>query len=683
MGNLKEALASERSRLFVGRKPEIAIVQNWLSRQHAPTEVLFLTGMGGIGKSALMLRYLNMGQESGALCIWLDARICTETPSGFLEALQSTLFLHSVTGSALRASLPKLAASLSRQKTLLCIDNYEQLHPIGGWLRDVFLPEMSAAGLLVVLASRQDFSAEWLNDLAWGNRVRQLRLAPLSRHEAQHYYKNLGLNNPDEIERLVRDSKGLPLSMALSAEKSKLAKPEHETAEWPVSSLVTAELLREVDTSDLQDILDLLCILPQASPESLRRLLGASLSARQLHQLIRLSFVRPVTGGFSLHDVARAHLLWDLTHREPARYQSLRLRIVADACRELKKADFREKKRISADLLSICRDSFQLNSVSLIPANPLDYMMNAFRSDDLSHLHRLVSEEGEVSITLESEARIHELLDGLAERFPESIRVFRSLEGIPLAFNSGVLLYRETYYFLEDFIPGVLDCCFPLESEHLKQLSLEEADTYYHLLSASTSLDPVHSFYELKGILITDGLSLNSAVGIRSLIVTKTEELHGLLQTMGFRVRPLLGLPETHPTHGAFIYELEDLGESVAFLLQSSFAAKQAGNESVPTENDVRTALSSIGNAAALGRTELARKLHCNGSELQQKVRGLLSLDPPPSPLNVRGRDLLRLLCAEPTIISEAAAIRLHISRPTYFRCKREAIAGLTKLLGY
>ncbi|KIL36966.1 hypothetical protein SD71_04495 [Cohnella kolymensis] len=200
MPSLKEALTIERNRLFVGRELERSYMLNWLTQKAAPTEVLFISGMGGIGKSALMLQFINMAQDENVLCIWLDGRVCTETPAGFLESLQ--------------ASLPNsvdIVSAMSRQRTLLCIDNYDYLHRIEGWLREVFLPLLSATGLLVVLASRQDLAMDWKNDLAWRGRVRQMRLAPISRREALEFYTNRGLAKNGKLEQLISETKGLPL----------------------------------------------------------------------------------------------------------------------------------------------------------------------------------------------------------------------------------------------------------------------------------------------------------------------------------------------------------------------------------------------------------------------------------------------------------------------------------------
>ena len=519
MLTLKKVLSIEQSRMFVGRKPEIELMKSWLEQENPPTEIVFISGIGGIGKSTLLLRFLNMAQDEHRLCIWLDGRSCTSTPDGFLEAIY-TFLIQKVPGYASeKTSITDIATFISEQSTVLCVDNFEHLHRINGWLREVFLPELSASDLLVIFVARQELGMEWKNHLAWRNRIRYIRLTPISSLEAREYFTLVGLDIYPELDNLIYETKGLPLAMALSAERFKLPL-HHSPTSWPISHLVSAELLREVVSSDLQEIIDLLCILPQSNVELLSELLHSSISNQQLHELSRLSFVRPTVDGFALHDVARVHLLEQFMQREPSRYHKLCLRIAHEVIRQLNRADIQYKKRMAADLLSICRDYIQVDSKKIISINPSFTKMESYRHSDLPHLHNLINKQKQGILTLESGAHVHQLLDALGMHFPESIQVFRSADGKPLAFTAGLLLYQDTIAFLEPFVPQVLENCFPSEIEQMRQLQLNEADTYYLLLTASTKLDPQYPFYELNGILLAEGFSRNSTVGMRSILVT-------------------------------------------------------------------------------------------------------------------------------------------------------------------
>ncbi|KIL36965.1 hypothetical protein SD71_04490 [Cohnella kolymensis] len=226
---------------------------------------------------------------------------------------------------------------------------------------------------------------------------------------------------------------------------------------------------------------------------------------------------------------------------------------------------------------------------------------------------------------------------------------------------TGLLLYRETMDFLEPFMPGVLDACFSNEAERMKQLSLEQSDTFYQLLAAAAISDPDYSFYELNGMLITDSLSRLSAAGMRSVVVTKLEDTDELLLNLGFRKRSLSGLPEDHPSYGASVHEQDlrslDFGEYVlAFLKAVSPTESQESMDSDFTEGDVQAALSLVSHAAALERSELARKLNCSGPDLQQKLQSIIFQDPPLLPLTRRKQALLQLLWETPSLTADAAA---------------------------
>lgn len=680
MGKLSEALSVERTRLFVGRGIELRFIHNWLTVQDAPTEVLFISGMGGVGKSALMLQFLNMAQLEGISSIWLDGQVCTDTPAGFLESLNAFLIHHPVVKASRNLSIQDILAEMARRKLLLCIDNYEYIHKIEAWLREVFLPGLSASGLLVVLASRQDLAFNWKNDLAWQNRIKHIRLAPLTREEARHYFTLRGFAKESEMERLISNSQGLPLAMALFVEHLRFPKPESAAAALPISMRVSAEMLREVASSELKEVLDLLCILPYADPKWLGRLLGTPLTVMDLGRLTQFSFIRTTVGGLALHDVARNFLIEDFLGREPERFQALRIKIMEGLTNELKQSVGQEKNRIASVLLLTCRDLFRLNSISIFSAN-MDFMqMQPFRNSDLPHLHQIITEDIAYSISAEIDPA---LLDALAEQFPENIHVFRSAEGVPLTYTAGVLLYKETISLLERFIPGVIDDVFPKEIKHMRHLPLEKADTYYQLLTGVSTRKSDYSFYELVGTIVSES-TIHYTAGLRHVVVTTYEQTNELLRNLGFRTRPLPGRTREHPLYGASIHDRDmrgsDVGDFLLSLVKAPLGEEITDKSYELTEKEILTALTLIGNPSALEQTDLARKLSRSGLQLQQKLQSIFS-DRPPYPFTKREQDLLKILVKAPLLTAEMAAQRLHFSRATYYRARREAIQHLKDIL--
>lgn len=680
MGKLGEALSVERARLFVGRDKELRFIQKWITQHDAPTEVVFISGMGGIGKSALMLQFLNTAQQERILSIWLDGRVCMDTPGGFLESLNAFLIHHPAVKASPNKSIQDIIAEMTHRKLLLCIDNYEYIHKIEGWLKEVFLPGLSANGLLVVLASRQDLSFNWKNDLAWQNRIRHIRLDPLTRREAQHYFSLRGLGQGGAMERLINNSQGLPLAMALFVEHLIFPKQGNSASDLPISMRVSAEMLREVATSELKEVLELLCILPYADSKWLGQLLETPLTVVELDRLTQFSFIRPTVGGLALHDVARNFLIEDFLQREPVRFQTLRRRVMEGLRNELKQAVGQEKNRIASVMLTSCRDLFHLDSVSIFSANIDSMQMQPFRNSDLPHLHQIINEDITYSISSEID---HALLDALAEQFPESIHVFRSAEGIPLTFTAGFLLYKETISILERFLPGVLDDVFPKEIKHMRYWSLEKSDTYYQLLTGVSTRKSDYSFHELVGTIVSD-LIIHYTAALRFVIVTSYKQTNDLLLNLGFQTRPLSDKNREHPLFGSFIYERDlrgsDIGDYLLGLVKTPSDSGKADNFYELTEKEIITALTLIGNPSALEQTDLARKLSCSGPKLQQKLQHILT-DHPAYPLTERDQALLKVLTEFPRLTAEMAAERLHLSRATYYRSRREAILNLKVII--
>jgi len=683
---LSEALSVERARLFVGREDELDCMRDWIAGEGVPTEVLFLSGMGGMGKSALMLRFLDMAQTEGIFAIWLDGRISADTPAGFMESLNAFLIHKPLANASPNGSYRDLAAELNRRKTLLCIDNYESIHRIEGWLKEAFLPGLSSTDLLVVLASRQDLSSAWQNDLAWQSRIRHIRLGPLSRKESQRFLQLRGVEAESDRERLIGDSQGLPLAMALFAEH--WGSPASETAAiaLPVSLRVSAEMLREAVSPELTEALDLLCVLPHASPKQLERLLASPLNGENLQKLVRLSFVRPTAGGLALHDVARGFLVEDFKHRAPDRYETLRRQVIGELAKELREAAGQEKKRIAAVMLSACRDVFRLDSNSIFPSDPEGLQMQPFQPGDLPHLHRIIAEETEYTF---SEETAHSLLDALSERYPENLHVVRSGDGIPIGFSSFVLLHKETLSWLERFLPGMLSDVFPEELGPMRRLSREQASTFFQLLSGVSSRIRDNHYYEMVGSFVGKvvlDMVMSNVEGTRFVVVTSHDQMNDLFRNLGLQSRPFPETAKKPPLSGASVYEYDlrrlDFGEHLLEVVRTLAhrGPVRQSPEIELSEKEIVAALARIDDPYALDRSELARRLSCDGPALHRLLEGVFS-DRPPFPITKRNQAVLQLLSEAPLLSAELAAERLHISRATYYRARSAALSGLKEVL--
>lgn len=683
MQKLGDILDVERNRLFVGREPELRLVKNWLKSVQAPTEVLFLSGMGGMGKSALMLQFISIARQEGATTIWLDGRACTNSPASFMEALHDVFMSRQQSHHEASSPFHSLVTTIETKKTVLCIDNYDSIQRIDGWLREVFLPSLPATGLLVVLGARQDLSTAWSSDLAWHSRISSIHLGALSREEALYYLRQGGWHDSNEMDQLISHSRGLPLALALFVDRLRHPEAQSRPFAWPVSMQICAEMLRDAASEEFKDVIDILCIVPHATSEWLGRFLGAPLHLLDLQRICQLSFIRPTASGIALHDVARAFLALEFQRREPVRYQALWRRIIEELAIELKQAANQEKARIASVMLSTCQDVYQLHSIPLLSAKLDSLCMEPFRPLDLPHLHQMMKEEAQYSFSAEID---HVIMDVLSERFPEGIRVYRNPEGKPLAFTAGLLLYKETVSLIERLFPGLLDVVFPKEIKRLQRMSLEEADTYYHLRASASPHDYSYSYHELIGVIMKE-LITHHSVGMRFVIVTAYEETNEVLRKAGYRTRGLPDRIREQVLQGAEAVIHEQDWRGINFVDQIldliHFAPESSENRSPNfelTEKEVKTAIALINDMEALAQTSLAGKLSCSGYQLQQQLRRIF-LDPPPFPLNSNNLDLLKLYAESPQLTVEMAAAQLHMSRATYYRLRKETLLNLKDVL--
>ena len=620
-----------------------------------------------------MMKVLDLAAQAHHHAIWIDGRTCSDSLTGFMDALLEN-------ANQLNEQPPSSSSSQERiqnifnNKTLLCIDNYDSILTIDTWLRDIFLPELPAAGVLVLLLSRQNLSEPWRNDLAWRNRIQHIELLPFTKQETITYLSLNGITESVDMERLMKETNGLPLALAITSEKLQLV----GTQSWPLSLRISAELLREVASPELLETVELLCILPQVTPQWLNRLLRVPLDTERLLQLGRISFVRPTSDGFALHDVARHYLREDMKRREPERVQSLRKHIVKELIQDIKGTDHIGRSRLTTLLLAICGDALQINPVSTHPEVVEHRSMVVCQPSDLPVLERMLQEQSALAVSVEKDILI---LRALADHFPESIRVFRSQEGIPLAFFAGFHLYRETTLFHEQYFPGVLERAYPEEIAAMRTQTIEESDTFFQLLGGSGAGDPDYDFWDLMGIIISGWLILYHT-DLRFVMINTYDGLDEVLLQLGYKMRPLRGLPEDHPYGHATIRELdwrnEDFGDRILQLLD----IQETTPAPLPiiTDKAVKSTLPLTGNPARLEQTELARILGLTGVELQDMLQQFV-WGSPLYPLNERQQQVLRQLSELADLPADAAADRLHMSRATYFRIRGDAIRSLKELL--
>src|SRR5262249_47315488 len=99
---------------------------------------------------------------------------------------------------------------------VLLIDTYESLAPLDTWLRESFLPQLPARGL-VVLAGRNKPEAAWRTDPEWVDLTRIVTLGNLRPEESRTYLAARGIPEGQHAE-VLSFTHGHPLALALVAD---------------------------------------------------------------------------------------------------------------------------------------------------------------------------------------------------------------------------------------------------------------------------------------------------------------------------------------------------------------------------------------------------------------------------------------------------------------------------------
>jgi hypothetical protein len=355
-GSLLSAL-EERS--FTGRGRELQHFVTWLQARRALPTLLNVVGPGGVGKTTLLRAFGRQAKRLGRPVMLLDGHALEPTPQAFLSAL-GTAAIEPTPG--LRrppiSTGDEVAEYLNRARPLLLIDTFEDLGPVGRYLREDLLPRLSR-DVRIVIAGRYGLARTWGG--AWAQLLDELVLGPLPRDEARLYLERRGLAEPRLVEQILRVAAGQPLALSLAAELAlQHADIDFEAApEWRVAVHGLVErLLRDVAETDLRAALEAASVVRQLDEATLFAVAGRQLDRSTFARLAQLSFVRPSERGLALHDDIRRVLSNDLRWRDRPRYDELRHRALAYYRERMRGARPEELSWLIGERLYLWDDTF-------------------------------------------------------------------------------------------------------------------------------------------------------------------------------------------------------------------------------------------------------------------------------------------------------------------------------------
>lgn len=343
MGRTVRQLLEEQSTGLIGREVETAVLSQLLGDE-GPL-VVFVHGIAGIGKSALIEAFATEARADGATVLHLDCRSIEPTERGFLAALGDR------TGSQ-AATVVDAAARLGGlgDRVVLMLDTYELFRILDPWLRQAFVPALTD-NVRVVLSGRESPMTGWPS--AMGRFFRGLALENLTRAEAEALLERAGVDRGD-AGRIYAIARGHPLSLRLAA--SALAERPGVRLEAVTVQAIVEELtdlyLRVLDART-RLALDAASVVRRSTLSLLAAMLPDSAPQDAFDRLRVLPFVELSDDGLVLHDTVREAIAAVLRASDPDRSRRYRAAAWRQLREEVGRASTEEMWRYTADLLYI------------------------------------------------------------------------------------------------------------------------------------------------------------------------------------------------------------------------------------------------------------------------------------------------------------------------------------------
>ncbi len=258
--------------------------------------IVHVSGIGGIGKSALLREVARRAQDCGFDTVWIDGRDLPPFPTEVDAALRTVT---------------------EASPALVVFDSYELISSLDSHLRDTVIPELPDT-TVVVFASRQPPSRAWFEH-GWDALVHTIELDGLVAADAARLVRAHGVQADDDVGELVRRSHGSPLALVVGAEAGPTGS---------VGDLADRLLGDEVDPAHYR-ILSVAALARVTTPELLEDVLGDADPHQSYKWLASRTFSEPLASGVALHSLVAEAVRGRIRALDPIGEAALR-RSIAD-----------------------------------------------------------------------------------------------------------------------------------------------------------------------------------------------------------------------------------------------------------------------------------------------------------------------------------------------------------------
>jgi len=345
---LADHFSAARRHRFVGREKERAVLQAALTAEKWPFFIVNVFGPGGVGKTSLLQEFAALCRQHDVNVIALDARNLDASPNSFTLALQLALGLGT-------ESSPLDFLSAQEKRSIICIDTYEKLSPLDGWLREVFLPQLPE-NVLLLMASREPLSAGWRTDAGLSAFIRTIALRNLNPEESRSYL-NLRQVSAEQHQAVLDFTRGHPLALSLVAE---VLDQRHDQTFTPndapdIIQTLLERFVQKVPSPAHRTALDACALFHLTTEALLSEILQVAEASELFNWLRSLSFIQYGREGLFPHDLVRDVLGADLKWRNPDWYAELHHRARTYYIKRLQQTRGDEQRRVLVEYIYLHR----------------------------------------------------------------------------------------------------------------------------------------------------------------------------------------------------------------------------------------------------------------------------------------------------------------------------------------
>ncbi|MDP8970057.1 MAG: winged helix-turn-helix domain-containing protein [Actinomycetota bacterium] len=339
-----QLLEERAGRGLVGRQSELAALLSVLDA--GGPLVVFVHGLGGIGKSSLVRAFCREARQRGATAVLLDCRLVEPTERGLIGALAAATGASHASTDSVSA---RLAALLGR--VVLTLDTYEVFQRLmDTWLRQQLIPALPA-NARIVISGREPPVPAWEPSGSPSAPVRSLALEPLDPAAATELLVRAGVRRQD-APRINRLGRGHPLALRVAAAAvTERPHRELEDAALPRVIQTLARLYLDDLEATTRRVVDAASVVRRATLSLLGTMLPDIAPQDAFDRLRGLPFVEVAHDGLLVHETLQEAVAGALHAVDPVAYRRYRRAAWCQLRRELRAAGTPEVWRYTADML--------------------------------------------------------------------------------------------------------------------------------------------------------------------------------------------------------------------------------------------------------------------------------------------------------------------------------------------